>query len=216
MIDDKRKFIFVENPKTATFSIKKALMGEESIYNSTDPRIATINHNIPMVIKAKYPEKWQNYKSFVVVRNTWDRANSFFQFYRDFAGSASYQSMSFDEWVASGFPPPEEDHLRAPMHAEGRFDDVLCQLRYVQEVDEVIVLHSFNSHDRKIELQAGIQRICSILNINTISVTADGNNYGRTSRPIAWKKETIERIRYKYKEEIEEFGFKEPLSNFKF
>lgn len=210
MIDDKRKFIFVENPKAASHSIKKALMGEKNIYNFNDPRMATINHCIPTVIKANHPKKWKDYTTFVVVRNTWDRANSYFQFYRDIACSESYQSMNFDEWIASDCPPPDEDHLRGPMHGEGRFDDVLCQLRYTQEVDHIIVLHSFNIHERRLELQSSLQRICKILNIPPVKVPIDGNNYGRANRSIKWQKSTIDRIHIKYKEEIEKFAFKPP------
>jgi len=211
MIDDKRGFIFVENPKTATYSIKKALMGENNIHNPFDPRMATVNHCIPEIIKQKHPKKWCNYLSFVVIRNTWDRAHSFFHLYRDIADSKSYQSTNFNEWVTYGCPPPKEAHLRASMHAEGRIDDVLSQLRYTFEVDEIIVLQSYNSQFRHLELQRGINRICSLININPIQVPTNGNNYGRTDRRISWKKETIERLQIKYNKEIERFGFKKPV-----
>ncbi len=194
MIDHRRKFIFVENPKTATYSIKRALVGDENLKNPNDPRVGTSNHNIPRVIKAIYPAEWRRYTKFVVVRNTWDRAHSFFEFYRNVAGSASYQSMAFDEWVAAGTPPPEEDHLRGPMRSDGRFDDVLCQLRYTREVDEIIVLHSFDHQRRCMELKAGIERVCALLGITVPSIPTDGNRHGRSTRPITWKRETIDSL----------------------
>lgn len=212
MIDDQRKFIFVENPKTATYSIRTALMGKENSNNPYDSRIATINHDIPEIIASKYPKKWRTYTTFVVVRNTWDRAHSFFAFYRNIARSASYQSMDFDEWVAAGCPPPVEDHFRAPMHGEGRFDDVLCQLRYIRGVDEVIVLHSFNHRDRCIELQAGIDRICRLLNITVQPLPIDRNYYGRSAKAIIWKRKTIDQLGVNYEEEIRRFGFQAPLA----
>lgn len=211
MIDDQRKFIFVENPKTATFSIKLALMGKDSVYDCDDPRMSTINHNTPMLIKKKYPKRWSDYPSFVVVRNTWDRAHSFFHFYRNIAGAISYRSMSFDKWVSLNFPPPAEDYLRCAMHAEGRFDDVLCQLRYAEEVDEIIVLQSCKRHEQIIELQNGFECICNKLGLDLQKVPLKGNNYGRTENPIVWKEETVEYIKYKYEEEIVSFGFEEPL-----
>ena len=73
------------------------------------------------------------------------------------------------------------------------------------------MLHSFNIHDRNTELQAGFNRICSLLKINPTRIPTDGNNYGRTKYPVDWKQGTIDRLRYKYKEEIERFGFKEPF-----
>lgn len=210
MIDDNRKFIFVENPKTATFSVKLALLGEQHIYDHLNPIMATINHDIPRVIKKKYPKKWQDYISFVVVRNTWDRAHSFFHFYSEVAGAKSYQEMGFDQWVARGCPPPNEASLRAPMHGEGRFDDVLSQLRYIYEVDEVIVLHSFDSAERIKALELGMDRVCNRLKIEPIEIPTKGNNYKRSQRTIHWQKVTVEKIGEKYKKEIEQFGFKEP------
>ena len=125
---------------------------EEDSHNPLDPRLATVNHLTPMKIKAAYPQKWQDYTKFVVVRNTWDRAHSFFEFYRETNGADNYKSMTFNEWVAKDLPPPNEDHLRAIMHGEGRFDDVLDQLRYAEGVDEIIVLQDFNSQGRSKEL----------------------------------------------------------------
>lgn len=210
MIDDQRKFIFVENPKTATYSIKHSLMGEDNVLNPLDARMATINHKTPERIKSLYPEKWQNYLTFVVVRNTWDRAHSFFDFYCKAAHSKSYQAMSFDDWVANDCPPPDEAHLRAPMHGEGRFDDALCQLRYARDVDEIIVLHSFDHQTRCRELQAGIDRISSRLGVTFQPIPVDGNNYGRSATHIAWKQATVDRLGLKYEEEINHFGFQPP------
>ncbi len=210
MIDDQRKFIYVENPKTATTSLKMVFLGEEVLIGSRDPRIASVNHNTPAVIKMNYPEKWEKYLSFVVVRNTWDRARSFFYFYRGIDGCKSYQLMNFDEWVARDCPPPDESHLSAPMHAEGRFDDVLCQLRYVEGVDEVIVLRSYDPLERSKELQAGFDRICGMLNLKTELVPTFGNRNIAVNHRFAWNHETIEYLGFKYKEEIEKFNFSPP------
>ncbi len=208
MIDDERKFIFVENSKTGTYSIKKALM-QEHLHDPMDPRTPTINHKTPAKIKAEYPIKWASYTSFVVVRNTWDRAHSFFEFYRDANGATSYESLSFDEWVAQSCPAPEEDHLRAVLWGEGRRDDVLDQLRYVEGVDEIIVVHSFDGQERSRELQNGFDRVCSILKMNCITLP-HVNDIGRSKKSIAWRRETVDRLRALYGEEIERFGFEEP------
>ncbi len=181
------------------------------IHNSLDPRVATVNHDIPALIRSKYPEKWLEYTSFVVVRNTWDRAHSFFTFYRNVENSESYKSISFDEWVLANCPPPKEDHLRAFMHGQGRFDDVLCQLRYVKNVDEVIVLHSFDGKKRNIELQNGMDRVCDRIGMNRVIIPTNANNQGRSTKKIEWKSATVNKLREKYSEEIEKFSFVSPL-----
>ncbi|OED43331.1 hypothetical protein ACH42_10355 [Endozoicomonas sp. (ex Bugula neritina AB1)] len=210
MIDDNKKYIFVENPKTATYSIKHALMGVQNVHNPFDHRIATVNHATPEVIRSKYPEKWENYTTFVVVRNTWDRAHSFFHFYRHAANSKSYQSIRFEDWVDTGCPPPKESHLRAPMHNEGRFDDTLCQLRYIKDVDEIIELHSFNHQKRCQELQTGLDHISSRLNIQPTRIPENKNNYGRSSHPVIWQKKTVHKLKAQYQTEVERFGFEAP------
>ncbi|WP_420387260.1 hypothetical protein [Roseivirga sp.] len=210
MIDDHLKLIFVENPKTGTYSIRKALLGE-NIHNPLDPRVATFNHEVPEKIRNKHPEKWRDYLSFVVIRNTWDRAYSFFNFYRNIAQSESYKSLSFDEWVAADCPPPREDHLRGPMHREGRFDDVLCQQRYAHDVNQVIVLHSFDVEKRNLELQLGVGRILSRLNRQAAQIPVDSGHHRNPDCTMVWKKETVNKLKNKYAEEIERFGFEKPV-----
>ena len=209
MIDDANRLIFVENPKTATFAVKCALVGDDHLA-TPGVRVATLNHDIPKVIESKYPEQWRDYTKFVVVRNTWDRAHSFFHYYRTVADSNSYQAISFDEWVAAGCPPPSEAHLRAPMHGEGRFDDVLSQLRYCEGVDEILVLQSFDHERRCQELQNGINLVCSIADIVAPSIPIDRNNFGRSNKPIVWHHKTVDLLLDKYNEEITKFGFHMP------
>lgn len=211
MIDDLNKLIFVENPKTATYAIKCALYGEDHL-NTPGVRVATINHEIPAVISSKYPLEWRTYLKFVVVRNTWDRAHSFFDFYCRIAGSESYKAIGFDRWVAMRCPPPAEDHLRAPMHGEGRFDDVLCQLRYCEGVDEIIVLHSFDHPSRCQELTDGIARVCARAGTAVPSIPGDKNNYGRSDAPRVWQRDTVSRLMDMHREEIAKFGFREPAT----
>lgn len=209
MIDDARKLIFVENPKTATYSIKRAFWGDD-FSEHPDVRIATVNHDTPKIIKSKHPEEWRDYTTFVVVRNTWDRARSFYEFYRNVADARSYQEMSFDEWINKGCPRPKEDHLAAPMWGEGRADDVLCQLRYCEGVHEIVVLHSFDREQRSLELKKGIDRVCKRIGINPLKISADSSHHSSADQPIVWKRSTVERLAEAYKEEIERFGFLEP------
>ena len=212
MIDDANRLIFVENPKTATYAVKCGLLGDDHA-SAPGVRVETINHDVPSVINSKYPLEWRTYTKFVVVRNTWDRANSFFHYYRTVADSVSYQGLSFEDWISAGCPPPSEAHLRAPMHGEGRFDDVLCQLRYCEGVDQVVVLQSFDPARRQLELQAGLNRVCSTVGMASPPIPTDKNNFGRTSKPIVWNRRSVERLLDKYADEIQRFGFRAPNTN---
>ena len=118
--------------------------------------------------------------------------------------------MGFDHWVASGCPPPDEAHLRIFMRAEGRFDDVLCQLRYTEDVDEVIVLNGFDFDARRAQLEVGLRRVCKHLGLQTPSVPVDGNNLGRPDSSFTWHSETVDRLAARYSEEISQFGFQIP------
>jgi hypothetical protein len=209
MIDDRNKIIFVENPKTATASLKRALTDGPS-FDIPGLRNSTRNHDIPRVIRKKFPAEWNSYVKFVVVRNTWDRAHSFFEFYRQIARSDSYQATNFDDWVAAECPPPAEDHLRAPMRAEGRLDDVLCQNRYCEDVDEIIVLRSLDRRIRCQELNDGMRRVCAIAEMESLRIPDDMNDFGRSRQPIEWEPATIERLGARYHDEIAKFGFQPP------
>lgn len=185
-------------------------MGKENIYNPLDPRISTLGHQTPEIIQKRYSDKWERYTSFVVVRNTWDRALSFFTFYRKVLQSESYQAISFDEWVAKGCPAPDESHHRSPMHSWGIFDNPLCQLQYINGVDEIIKLHSFDPAIRHQELCSGLTRISSLMGFSLKPIPSDANSSGRSDIPHLWKKDTVERIRELYKEEINHLQFLPP------
>ncbi|MAC47300.1 MAG: hypothetical protein CMI12_10665 [Oceanospirillum sp.] len=211
MIDDQRRLIFVENPKTATNSVKAALMGKENIFNPYDPRIGTQGHHIPAILQRRYPTQWQDYTSLVVVRNTWDRAYSFFNFYTKVAGAESYEAMGFEQWVEKGCPPPKEGQLRASMHSWGIFDKPLCQLRYAEGVDEVVVLHSLDAAKRHQELTDGLNKISQSLDFPLQELPADSNHSNRSVSTEIWRKETVERIGKLFAQEIEYFGFQPPV-----
>lgn len=210
MIDDQRRLIFVENPKTATNSVKAALMGKENIFNPYDPRVGTQGHHIPSILQQRYPSQWQDYTSLVVVRNTWDRAYSFFNFYCK-VGAESYSSMGFDRWVEKGCPAPDEHHHYSPMNSWGILDKPLCQLRYAEGVDEVIVLHSFDGAQRHLELTDGLNRISQMLGFPLQELPVDSNHSNRSVSTEIWRRETVETIGQLFAQEIEHFGFQSPV-----
>jgi hypothetical protein len=210
MIDDQQRLIFIENPKTASSSLRRALMGPDYLSNFNDPRIATIGHHIPRVLKVKYPDKWRDYTSMVVIRNTWDRAHSYFTYTRDYSGANSYKQYSFDEWVKEYCPAASEDHIRASLHRNGLIENVLDQLPYIEDVNEVITMDSFDRDVRVAQLNKGLERIRSKYDIKTDVIPENENNQGRTEKVIQWKQETVDRLYEQYHKEIDMFGFKPP------
>lgn len=212
MIDDQQRLIFVENPKTASSALRTALMGSDYLSDFNDPRIRTIGHHIPRILKSKYPDKWETYTSIVVVRNTWDRAHSYFTYTRDFNQANSFKRYSFEEWVKRGCPAAREDHLRAVLRGHGLIDNVLDQLRYIEGVDEVIVMDSFDRKVRMEQLNQGLERMRSKYAIKTGVIPENENNQGRTEKVIRWKQETIDQLYEQYQKEIDLFGFKPPVA----
>lgn len=209
MIDDKTKLIFVENPKSASSAVKQALTGVELI-TFDDPRIATINHSVPAEIATKYPQKWRDYHSFVVVRNTWDRALSFFRFYTDTLKEESYQKYTFDEWVALGCPAPKQSAYRAilPFSDEGKH--VLCQMQYVEGVEHVIVLHSFEPLIRARQLREQLMALAGKLKFSLFPVRHDVNKSTRQPAKECWTAASVANIAMQFEDEINYFGFEPP------
>ncbi len=210
MIDDFYQYIFVENPKTASYSVKHALMGEQNVHSPNDERIGSVNHKLPIEIQQQYPEKWANYNTFTVVRNTWDRAKSFFEFYRSVVCAESFQTLSFDEWVMHGCPPPKESFLKDNIRVSNQHTLILCQLRYTLDVDEIILLPSYGPLARHKELLAGLTYIADKFGFPLHPLPVDKNNSGRTPQTNDWQRQTVDKIHDMYREEIERFGFEAP------
>lgn len=210
VIDDFYQYIFLENPKAASYSVKHALMGEQNVHSPYDVRMGSVNHKLPSEIQQQYPEKWVSYHSFTVVRNTWDRAKSFFEFYRNKVCSESYQTLSFDEWIMLGCPPPKESFLRSNIRISSQDSLILCQLRYTIGVDEIILLPSYDPLARHKELLAGLIYVADKFGFPLHPLPVDKNNSGRTQQQTDWNHQTVAKIHDMYREEIERFGFKAP------
>ena len=82
-ISDKYELIFFHLAKCAGKSVVNALEiknngktnKKSGIYNSVALGLDYFYFN-----KTIYPEKWQNYKKFTIVRNPWDRVVSLYHF----------------------------------------------------------------------------------------------------------------------------------------
>ena len=76
-ISDSNKFIYIEIPKTGTASLNRLLrckypttnlLLNKSTISGDDTRHVTGRH-----IKDKFPDRWEKYTTFCVVRNPWHR-----------------------------------------------------------------------------------------------------------------------------------------------
>ena len=82
-ISDKYKLIFFHYPKSAGKSVVKALDIKTSDKTNLEAdRRQTIGLGIDYRFwnKTIYPDKWNNYKKFTVIRNPWDRIVSLYNF----------------------------------------------------------------------------------------------------------------------------------------
>ncbi len=209
MIDDNYKYIFVENPKTASFAVKKALMAGH-VANPDDYRIATVNHFTPRQIEQSYPEKWRDYRSFVVVRNTWDRLLSFFNYYGVQIPSESLESFTFDTWVEAGCPAPTEDHILPGLPEKRPGTHMLCQLQYTEGVDQIIQLHSPDPVNRSTELNNALDDLAKKWDFPLQPVSHGINATRSEGLPEAWTRQSVELIASQFAEEISTFNFQPP------
>lgn len=93
IISHKHKFIFIKTRKTAGSSIEKFLMsrlGPSDIfggmeYEDLSPKNLNTfrEHADHKHIRKNYPFEWKNYYKFCVERNPWDKAVSFYYWYKE-------------------------------------------------------------------------------------------------------------------------------------
>ena len=82
-ICDKYKLIFFHYPKTAGLSVVKALDIKTSDKTNLESGLRqTIGLGVDYLIwnKTIYPDKWNNYTKFTIIRNPWDRMVSLYNF----------------------------------------------------------------------------------------------------------------------------------------
>ena len=94
-ISETNKFIFIEPQKTATSSFNYLFRKEYKIKNllRRGRGLAENNrHQFSKHIKDKFPDRWQKYTTFCIVRNPWHRYVSWFRY-----EIIEYSNLTFDE-----------------------------------------------------------------------------------------------------------------------
>lgn len=103
IISDKKRFIFIHNPKTAGESVELALRPYASLVVSApeDLHNRLNKHSSPAAIR-KYvgKKRWNTYFKFVFVRNPWDRLVSLYMYARGRKEGKLAKRLSFDKFLA--------------------------------------------------------------------------------------------------------------------
>jgi hypothetical protein len=209
MIDDNTKLILVENPKSASAALKQMLTGNV-FHDSSDPRTASMNHQLPSEIKRRYPDKWRDYNSFVVVRNSWDRTLSFFTYHGVLFQEPSLQGYDFDSWVAAGLPQATEEHVQIHYPEKNGGNHYLSQIEYTEEVDKVICLHSFDPLIRARELERAVTALSLEWGFPVHPVEKHINASRIGPEMMSWTEENVAIIGELFADEITRFGFQPP------
>lgn len=102
VISDKKKFIFIHNPKTAGESIEQALSPYASLIVSEPENLhKKLNkHSYPGQIRKFVGEKkWRSYFKFVFVRNPWERLVSLYMYARGRKRGVKARALPFKSYV---------------------------------------------------------------------------------------------------------------------
>lgn len=199
MIDHEHQLIFLANRKTASVSIKEAMQGPQHA-KSCDVEPGSCNHKTGAVISREYPELFATYHKFTVVRNSFDRAASYFHYHQSaphLKNRKYYRGLSFGNWIRRGCPAPHQ--LKALMQSEGCADDALDQLRYADYADTVLRFENLESGWRTFARNHFIAE----------NELPRRNDFHRP--PAEWTPELVEIFAAKYAAEIKRFEFSEPL-----
>lgn len=193
MISDKLQLIYIHINRTGGSTIEEKIFGAKR--NKQDHRTAQF-------LAKKFPNRWQNYFKFCVVRNPWDkmvsmyhhRSQNFWKRKRwdtkHFQPGGKYDT--FDKWlncIAKGY------HKYAQRN-------VTSQIKWIQvggniEMDHIIYYDNYTEQ---------VNNLLSWLNIDaSIEVI---NNSNRSNYREYYTKQTKQLIADWFKQDIETFNFK--------
>ena len=118
LISNKKKFIFIHNPKTAGTSLTKVLLPYSDFLsrNQNKPYFYYFNkfvlskligniyakHTPAWRVKKNVPEKWESFYTFGVVRNPYNRSYSYYMYLKNNKRLNSYvKDISFRDYIFS-------------------------------------------------------------------------------------------------------------------
>lgn len=189
---DSHKTIFIHIPKNAGTSILKAF------------NIDTANHEKWFYFKRKYPNKWNNYFKFAIVRNPWDRIVSNYEYARlkksywhSIDGKAIYgKHKDYDLLKNKSFE--ETVFLLKKQHNLFKHQGWGNQFSYVcnkKNIPQVKILRFEN-------LEADFKQLFPNINLPKTNKSREKNNYKNY-----YNKETRQIVATIYKKDIQLFNY---------
>ena len=99
LISHKHKFITIDIPKTGTRSLRESLVPLEIIDTVGAPNESAefYQHDTAECAHSQFIKnnwKWEDYYSFTIVRNPWQRYFSFFKYFKSYAGKYKNKDSS--------------------------------------------------------------------------------------------------------------------------
>lgn len=181
MIDHKHKLIFIHIPRTGGSSIEKALVGKDWFNIESHTK-----HISASIAKRKYSDVWDEYTTFTVVRNPWDRLVSMRTTGWWDKISNAPASGSFYKFIENITLCPHE-----------RYDSNLYVDMLDIELDYIIKFEN---------LQAEFSNMLSDLNIQNIKLP---HVYKYNHKPFrqCYDQATRDLVSDIYKADIEKFGY---------
>ena len=186
MIIDKEKLIFIHIPKNAGTSIENLFGGDNTGFHHDD-----IN-----VIKEKFPEKYNTYRKFTVIRNPYDRMVSWY-FYYNIPNLINHLSkfkdhnfdinlLNFTNWVKN------------PTVYNISFIDDPKYLKPQNEwIDETVEIIKFENLNEELN------------NFFNKKINLPNNNKSKHKHYLEYyNKDTLDFIYNKYKEDFEKYNYK--------
>jgi hypothetical protein len=203
MIIDNDKLIFVHIPKNAGSSIKKYLIGAERY----DKINESWEHKTISDIKKKYPEKYNSYRKFAVVRNPYERTVSWFAYlkrYRltnDLLNTYQYNSKTKSYDIVETIKAPVEEFRSWVLDPYADFNETALKLNLLKNqhewVDETVDILRYE--DLENQLNGFFNKKIKIPKINDTS---------RFNTMDYYDKKTLEIVYDRYKKDFEKFNYK--------
>ena len=195
MISHKKKAVFVHIPRTAGTSIEAELKkhGRVSIASSDIQSCPCqhicAGHSTALETKSDLGKNWNNYYTFTIVRNPWDRMVSVYEYI--FQSDKWMKYPIFSRWIIQN-----KRNIKRSI-ARPQTDWIL------DENGNVLVDHIFKFED----LKTAWKQICNDLDIehNALEMLLPSihDHYSKYYSP-----KTVEIVRETYKEEIEMFNYR--------
>ena len=177
MIIQEHKAIFIHIPKNAGTSI-------ETLFTNKSFRIQPYKHANIHEIKKKFPEIYNSYRKFTIIRNPYDKMVSWYFYLKRNLGK-SYDIIDFNEWIKDPF---KFWHVNDPTY----FLD--SQHTWV---DDTVVLIKYENLDKELNQFFGKEINLPITN------KSDHDHFSSY-----YNKESSNIIYNKYKKDFEKYNYK--------